>query len=55
MPLPVTGAWTGAAAAYIFGIKRRYSFPAIVLGVLAAGIIVTLASLGLVSFNDALH
>ncbi len=51
VPLPATGAWTGAAAAYIFGIKHKYSFPAIVLGVLAAGIIVTLASLGLVSWS----
>lgn len=47
VPLPATGAWTGAAAAYIFGIKHRYSFPAIVLGVLLAGVIVTLASLGI--------
>lgn len=46
VPLPATGAWTGAAAAYIFGIKRRYSFPAITLGVLLAGVIVTVASLG---------
>lgn len=47
VPLPATGAWTGAAVAYIFGIKHRYSFPAIVLGVLLAGVIVTLASLGI--------
>jgi len=47
VPLPATGAWTGAAAAYIFGIEHRYSFPAIASGVLAAGVIVTLASLGM--------
>lgn len=41
IPLPVTGAWTGAAAAFIFGIKFRYALPAIVLGVIVAGIIVT--------------
>jgi uncharacterized membrane protein len=41
IPLPVTGAWTGVAAAYVFEIQNRYAFPAIVLGVLLAGVIVT--------------
>jgi uncharacterized membrane protein len=49
LPLPVTGAWTGVAAAYIFGIKFRYAFPAIALGVLIAGVVVTLASLGVLN------
>lgn len=49
VPLPVTGAWTGVAAAYVFGIEFRYAFPAISLGVLIAGVVVTLASLGAVS------
>ncbi|MFQ5975066.1 MAG: COG2426 family protein [Candidatus Hydrothermarchaeales archaeon] len=48
IPLPVTGAWTGVAASYIFGIKFKYAFPAIVLGVLIAGVIVTLASMGVI-------
>jgi len=46
IPLPVTGAWTGSVAAILFGIKPRYAFPAIILGVTAAGILVT----SLVSF-----
>ncbi|WP_456473726.1 COG2426 family protein [Candidatus Pyrohabitans sp.] len=50
LPLPITGAWTGVAAAYVLGIKFRYAFPAIVLGVLIAGVVVTLASLGVVKF-----
>lgn len=49
IPLPVTGAWSGCAAAYLFGIKFRYAFPAIVLGVLIAGVVVTLASLGVIN------
>jgi|Deesub1362A_J573_1020465.scaffolds.fasta_scaffold04583_2 uncharacterized membrane protein len=49
LPLPVTGAWTGVAAAYVFGIRFRYAFPAIALGVVIAGVIVTLASLGALS------
>lgn len=46
VPLPATGAWTGCAAAYVFGMKFRHSFPAILGGVLLAGVIVTMAYLG---------
>ncbi len=46
IPLPVTGAWTGALAAYLFGIRPRYALPAIGLGILIAGIVVTLATQG---------
>lgn len=46
VPLPLTGAWTGTVAAFLFGIRFRYAFPAIVGGVLLAGVVVTLASLG---------
>lgn len=49
IPLPITGAWTGVAAAYVFDIKKRYAFPAIVAGVLLAGIVVTLATLGVIN------
>jgi uncharacterized membrane protein len=48
VPLPVTGAWTGTAAALIFGIPFRYALPAVVAGVLIAGVLVTLASLGVI-------
>jgi len=50
VPLPLTGAWTGSAAAFIFGIRFWYAFPTIVGGVMIAGVIVTLASLGIISF-----
>jgi len=46
IPLPVTGAWTGCIAAFLFGIKFRYSLPAIVLGVLIASIIVSIVTYG---------
>lgn len=49
IPLPVTGAWTGVAAAYVFGIKFKHAFPAIFLGILIAGVIVTLTTLGVKS------
>lgn len=41
IPLPVTGAWTGSVMAIIFDIKPRYAFPAIILGVTIAGIVVS--------------
>jgi len=50
IPLPITGAWTGSVAAFIFGIRFWYAFPTIAGGVMIAGIIVTLASLGVISF-----
>ncbi len=46
IPLPVTGAWTGALAAYLFGVRPRYAIPAIALGIMIAGIVVTLATQG---------
>ena len=45
IPLPATGAWTGCIAASLFKIKFRYAFPAILTGVLIAGIVVTFLTL----------
>lgn len=39
IPLPGTGAWSGALAAALFDMRFKYSFPSIALGVLTAGII----------------
>ena len=41
VPLPITGAWTGSLIAYLLGIRFKYAFPAIAIGVFIAGIIVT--------------
>ncbi|MCD6456006.1 MAG: small multi-drug export protein [Methanophagales archaeon] len=46
IPLPITGAWTACAAAFVFGIRSRYAFAAIFAGVVMAGIIVTLSCMG---------
>ncbi|MDI6817072.1 MAG: small multi-drug export protein [Actinomycetota bacterium] len=48
VPLPGTGAWTGALIAFLFDVHFKYAFPAILLGVLFAGIIMTAASTGAV-------
>jgi len=54
VPLPVTGAWTGAVAAFIFGVPFRRALPAIAFGVMLAGVVVTLASLGVLGAVRAL-
>lgn len=46
IPLPGTGAWTGSLIAAMLNLPFKRAFPAIVLGVLAAGIVVTLAASG---------
>ena len=48
IPLPGTGAWTGAIAARLLGIENKKSLPWIVLGVVIAGILVLFASLGVI-------
>jgi len=45
IPLPVTGAWTGSIAAYIFGIKFFPALLCILIGICLAGVIVTILSL----------
>lgn len=46
IPLPFTGAWTGALLAYLFGIKFHHAILFIVAGSLIAAIIVAAVSLG---------
>ncbi len=46
IPLPVTGAWTGCVAGFLFGLSPGRTFSLITLGVLIAATIVTAASLG---------
>ncbi len=45
IPLPVTGAWTGSIAAYVFGIKFFPALLCILIGICIAGIIVTILSM----------
>lgn len=48
IPLPGTGAWTGALIASVMKMNKVSAFISIALGVLIAGIIVTVAAYGLV-------
>ena len=50
IPLPGTGAWTGALVAAMLEMRLKSAVPAIFMGVVAAGIIVTLVTTGVVTF-----
>ncbi len=50
IPLPGTGAWSGALIASLFNLQKRWSFLSVFLGVLIAGVIMTLASYGVLGF-----
>jgi uncharacterized membrane protein len=41
VPLPITGAWTGTLGAWVLGLSKRRTLPAVILGVTVAGAIVT--------------
>lgn len=47
IPLPGTGAWTGALIADLLGIKIKEAFPTIMAGVFVAGVIISALSYGL--------
>ncbi len=46
IPLPVTGAWTGALVAAMMDMQLKRAFPAIALGVVVAAFIVTWLTYG---------
>ncbi len=46
IPLPGTGAWTGALVAAMMDMRLKRAMPAIILGVFIAGIIVTTVTYG---------
>jgi len=49
IPLPITGAYTGTILAWLVGMDWRKAFPAVGLGVIIAGVIVLLITLGVTS------
>ena len=50
IPLPGTGAWTGALVAALFDLRMKSALPAIFLGLLLASAIMGAASYGAVGF-----
>lgn len=49
IPLPGTGAWTGALVAALMDLRMKTAIPSILIGVIAAGIIMTLISYGVIA------
>jgi uncharacterized membrane protein len=47
IPLPMTGAWSGATIAFVLGMRKRLAFLSVLFGVLSAGLIVTGLTYGL--------
>ena len=52
IPLPVTGAWTGCAAAFVFGIRPGRALPLVLGGILIAATVVTLVTMGVIGGVD---
>jgi len=46
IPLPMTGAWSGAVAAYLLGIPYKKALLTIFCGILAAGVVVSALTSG---------
>ena len=51
IPLPLTGAWTGCLASYLFGFSKKRSLMAIIVGLIVSS---TLISLIVLFFQDIL-
>jgi uncharacterized membrane protein len=51
IPLPITGAYTGTILAWLLGMDWRKAFPAVGLGVIVAGVLVFLITLGVISIQ----
>lgn len=49
IPLPGTGAWTGAMVASLFDMRFKRALPIIMLGVMAAGVLMLLLSHGVMT------
>ena len=49
IPIPGTGAWTGSLIAALLNMRLKKSLPSIFAGVCAAGVIMTLGSIGIFS------
>ncbi len=50
IPLPGTGGWTGALVAALMDMRMKYALPIIALGVLIAGVIMSVISYGIPVF-----
>ncbi len=49
IPLPGTGAWTGALIAGLLGMRLKKAIPSVFAGVVIAGLLITLVSYGILA------
>jgi uncharacterized membrane protein len=49
IPFPGTGAYTGSMITWFFKMERKKAIPVMMLAVVSAGVLVTLASIGVFS------
>lgn len=49
IPLPGTGAWTGSLIAALLDVKFKKAFPAVMIGIILATIIMSIVSYGLLA------
>ena len=49
VPLPMTGGWTGSIVAFLLGVSFNKAMPAITVGLVLAGVVVTLAVTGVLT------
>lgn len=55
IPLPGTGAWTGALVASLLDMRLKRALPAIAMGVAVAGLIVLLVTYGVISAGSLIQ
>jgi uncharacterized membrane protein len=51
IPLPITGAYTGTILAWLLGMDWRRAFLAVGLGVIVAGVVILLITLGIINIS----
>lgn len=51
IPLPMTGAWTGAMIASLLDMRLKYALPSILLGIMISGVIMTLLVTGVLNLG----
>jgi len=49
-PIPLLGGWTGAIAAFLFGMSFKRALPLVITGAFLAGLVVTFLTLGIANF-----
>lgn len=51
IPFPTTGAWTGSMIAGLLDMRARYALPAILIGIMISGLIMTLLMTGVLNLG----